>query len=226
MLTNTWQRMAGGSSYGAGNFYLAFLGTPAATGGFEIQYGGHHVAFANTYKDGILTGATPSFRGVEPYGNFTINNKTGQPLNQEQAAFTAMLNGLTASQQSSAKLSSTFSDILAGPQKDASFPTAASGLSCADLSSSQKELVLAAIRTYVYDTQSADTAAIMSKYSGQLNSTYIAFSGTTTMTTRNDYVRIDGPAVWIEYSCQNGVILAGTHPHSVWRDKTTDYGGN
>ncbi|MBT33420.1 MAG: hypothetical protein CMO01_27475 [Thalassobius sp.] len=66
----------------------------------------------------------------------------------------------------------------------------------------------------------------MTKYTNELDETYISYSGTTNLTTRNDYVRIDGPSVWIEYSCQNGVILSGTHPHSVWRDKLTDYGGN
>jgi len=24
---------------------------------------------------------------------------------------------------------------------------------------------------------------------------------------------------------QRGIILSGSHPHSVWRDSTTDYGG-
>src|SRR4051812_8237439 len=60
----------GGSDYGAANYYIAFLGTPATTGTFEIQYGGHHTAFANTYENGVLAGATPSFRGVEPFSTF------------------------------------------------------------------------------------------------------------------------------------------------------------
>lgn len=32
----------GGSNYGAGNFYIAFFGTPSMTGTFEIQMTGHH----------------------------------------------------------------------------------------------------------------------------------------------------------------------------------------
>ena len=47
------------------------------------------------------------------------------------------------------------------------------------------------------------------------------------MTPQGDYVRIDGPGVRIEYNSQGGVIIKNTpHPHSVWRDHTTDYGGN
>lgn len=216
----------GGSTYGAANYYIAFLGTPATTGTFEIQFGGHHLAFANTYKDGVLTGATPSFRGVEPFATFTLNGTSNQPLQQEAAAFSAMLNGLTTTEQATAKLSATYSDIVVGPQQDGNFPTTAVGIKGSALSSTEKALVLAAMKTYVYDTDDANAATILAKYTSELDNTYIAYSGTTTMTTRNDYVRIDGPSVWIEYSCQNGIVLSPTHPHSVWRDKTKDYGGN
>lgn len=214
----------GGSDYGAANYYIALLGTPATTGTFEIQYGGHHTAFANTYKDGVLTGATPSFRGVEPFATFTWNGKSNQPIQQEQAALSAMLTGLSSTELSTAKLSSTYSDLVVGPQNDDAFPSSSSGIKCSNLSSAQKTLVLSAIKTYVGDIADAD--AITTKYTNELDDTYIAYSGSTGLTTRNDYVRIDGPSVWIEYSCQGGIVLSGTHPHSVWRDKATDYGGN
>ena len=216
----------GGSTYGAANYYLAFLGTPATTGTFEIQFGGHHLAVANTYQDGVLVGATPAFRGVEPFATFTLNGTTNQPLQQEQAALSAMLTGLSSTEQATAKLSSTFSDLVVGPQQDGNFPTTPVGIKGSALTASEKALVLAAIKTYVYDIDDADAATILAKYAAELDNTYISFSGTTGLTTRNDYVRLDGPSVWIEYSCQNGIILSPTHPHSVWRDKTKDYGGN
>jgi Protein of unknown function (DUF3500) len=58
------------AGYSSSNFYLAFLGTPAATGTWQLYYGGHHTAVTNTFKDGVLVGATPSFRGVEPFHAF------------------------------------------------------------------------------------------------------------------------------------------------------------
>ena len=214
----------GGSDYGAANYYIAFLGTPSTSGTFEIMYGGHHTAFANTYSNGALAGATPSFRGVEPFATFTWDSTSNQPLQQEQAALTAMLTGLSSTQLSTAALGSTYSDLVVGPQEDGNFPTTYSGLQCSNLSTDQKSLVMAAIRTYVADL--ADTSAIMTEYTNELDNTYIAYSGTTGLTTRYDYARIDGPHVWIEYSCQGGIIFSATHPHSVWRDKSTDYGGN
>lgn len=211
--------------YGAGNYYIAFLGEPSASGMFEIQYGGHHVAFANTYKNGILVGATPSFRGVEPFGKFTQNGVENQPLDQEQTALSAMLTSFSEEQQTAAKLTGTFRDILTGPHKDGQFPATPSGIKCSQLTAAQKKLVLSAINTYVDDIDDKDAAAILKKYTKELDNTFVSFSGTPSMLTRNDYVRIDGPSVWIEYSCQKGVIFDGNHPHSVWRDKANDYGG-
>ena len=49
----------------------------------------------------------------------------------------------------------------------------------------------------------------------------------------NMKMRSTGPALagvsrrWAgEYSCQRGIVLSPTHPHSIRRDKTKDYGGN
>lgn len=216
----------GGSGNGAANYYISLLGTPATTGTFEIQFGGYHLAFANTYINGALVGATPSFRGVEPFTTFTWNGKNNQPLQQEQTAFSDMLTGLSTANLTTAKLSATYSDLVVGPQKDAAFPTTASGVKGSSLSAAEKTLVLNAIKTYVYDVDDANASTILAKYTSELDNTYISYSGTTGMTTINDYVRIDGPSVWIEYSCQHGIVLSGNHPHSVWRDKTKDYGGN
>lgn len=216
----------GGSTYSSDNYYFAFLGTPSLSGTFEIQFGGHHLAFANTYIDGVLVGATPSFRAIEPFEEFTINDTTNQPLIQEKDALSAMLTALSSTELSSAKLSASYNDLIAGPQNDNNFPSNPSGIAASSLSSTQQQLILDAIATYVDDISDAEADEIMTKYSNELAQTYIAYSGNTSLTSRGDYVRIDGPSVWIEYSCQNGVVLSGTHPHSVWRDKTYDYGGN
>lgn len=213
------------NDYGSGNYYMAFLGTPSATGTFEIQYGGHHVAFANTYKNGVLVGATPSFRGAEPFGKFEQNGRSNEPMVQEHAAFAAILATLTPEQQQAARLDRTFRDVLLGPNKDGQFPATPAGVKCSTLSSAQKKLVIAAIKTYVDDIDDKDAAIILKKYTKELDDTYLSFTGTTDFVTRNDYVRLDGPSLWIEYVSQNGVVYQGIHPHSVWRDKTNDYGG-
>lgn len=219
--------IGGGSNYGRANFHLAFLGTPSTTGLWELQFGGHHYTFANTYNNGKVTGVTPSFRAVEPMASVSANNRTYQPAEQERLAFAAMLTGLSSAEQTTAKLSSTFSDILLGPGKDGQFPAAKSGLKVGDLTATKKALVLDAIKLYVNDLDAETAATVLAKYTAELDNTYIAYSGNTSVTAQNDYIRIDGPSVWIEFSYQGGIIVRNTpHPHSVWRDRTGDYGGN
>ena len=46
------------AGFSSGNYLIAFLGTPAAVGTWELYFGGHHLAFGNTFTDGVLTGAT------------------------------------------------------------------------------------------------------------------------------------------------------------------------
>ncbi|WP_309667872.1 DUF3500 domain-containing protein [Tabrizicola sp.] len=107
-------------------------------------------------------------------------------------------------------------------------PTTHDGISVADLSPDQQALVLAAIETYAGDISGGEAATIMAKYTAELPQTSIGFSGTTALDTENDYVRIDGPSLWLEFSMQSNKSTgaAGNHPHSVWRDKISDYGGN
>ena len=82
------------------------------------------------------------------------------------------------------------------------------------------------METYVRDINTADADAIMARYTAELPDTFIALSGTPTVNAENDYVRIHGPSVWIEFSLQPGRSIEGIHPHSVWRDRVTDYGGS
>ncbi|NEU70117.1 DUF3500 domain-containing protein [Spirosoma agri] len=219
--------IGGGSDYGAGNFYLSFLGTPSTTGLWEILFTGHHYTQPYTFNAGQITGVTPAFRGVEPAAAVSANNRTYQPIEQERQVFASMLTGLSSSEQTTAKLSATFTDLVLGPGKDGQFPATKSGLLVSTLSAAKQALVLNAIKLYVNDLDATTAATILTKYTSELANTYIAYSGTTAVSAQNDYVRIDGPSVWIEFSYQGGVIVRNTpHPHSVWRDHTGDYGGN
>ncbi|TFD32069.1 DUF3500 domain-containing protein [Cryobacterium cryoconiti] len=215
----------GGSDYGSGNYFIAFLGTPSDTGTWELQFGGHHFAVANTYTDGVLAGATPSFRGVEPYGTFEQDGETNAPLESEQVALAAVLASLSTDQLSSAELDGVYRDLVLTPGNDWAFPADNEGVQVGTLAADQKALVLAAIATYVNDINDADAATILAKYESELDETYVSYSGGSSLTEQDDYIRIDGPSVWIEFSMQRGIILSGSHPHSVWRDSTTDYGG-
>ena len=213
--------------FGSGNYYIAFLGAPSTTALWELQFGGHHLAFSNTYKDGKLIGMTPSFRGVEPMTPIEANGRHYQPMEQERLAFKNILGALTENELNTAKLSTTFSDILLGPGKDNFFPSTKQGLRVRLLSKDKHDLILKAISLYVNDLKSAEVENILATYMKELPNTYIAFSGSKTLDSINDYFRIDGPGVWIEYSTQpsRDIKTPPTHPHSIWRDHRRDYGG-
>lgn len=212
----------GGSAYGSGNYYLAFFGTPSSTGTFEIMFTGHHKTIQSTFTNGAFVAATPSFAATEPL-SFTANSTTYTPINQEKTAFVNLLAGLSATQLATAKSSATFTDLICGPTANWSFPTTRSGLVCSGLTAAQKNLVINAIATYVNDVDDTNAATILATYSSEIDATYILYSGTTAMNTQADYIRIDGPHVWIEFSVQGGIILSGVHHHSIWRDRINDY---
>jgi Protein of unknown function (DUF3500) len=215
-------KSAGG--YSEGLYIIAFLGTPSATGTWMLQFGGHHYAQNVTYSNGKVVSTTPSHQGVEPL-SFTANSKTYNPLKNDHAGMLAMLTALTADQLTTAKLNTKFGDVLLGPGKDGQFPATKLGLKVAGLTAVQKTLVLAAMKPWTQDIDDATGADILATYEKELNETYISFSGNATLNNNADYVRIDGPSVWIELVCQNGVVYTGIHYHAVYRDHSRDYNG-
>ncbi|QJD97310.1 DUF3500 domain-containing protein [Mucilaginibacter robiniae] len=226
---------AGGTTYSSGNYFIAFVGTPSATGTWQLQFGGHHLAINRTFSNGAETGPTPYFIGVEPK-SWTSNGSTYAPLDDKHTAMQNMLGSLSSTQLASAKQSTTFSDVVLGPNTDGKFPSTKVGVAVSTLSSSQQAYVLAAIKEWTDDLDATTAASILATYQGELSSTYIAYgsnssatagSATTFLTTNTDYVRIDGPSVWIEFVCQSGVVYSSQiHYHTVWRDHTRDYGNN
>ncbi|MEV6485938.1 DUF3500 domain-containing protein [Streptomyces sp. NPDC051576] len=213
------------SGYGSGNYYLAFLGTPSTDGTWQLHFGGHHLALNLTYKDGAVEGSTPFFVGVEPT-SFTEDGTSYAPLDGMHDAMLSMLESLSDDELTDAKLSESFSDVLLGPDDDGDFPETKEGLQVSELTDDQQALVLAAIKPWV-DVADDDTAAsVLSGYESDLDDTYISYSGTTALDTQGDYVRIDGPGVWIEFVVQDGVVYTSqVHYHTVYRDHDTDYGG-
>lgn len=215
-----------GQTFASGNFQIAFIGTPAARGTWQLYFGGHHLQVTMTHQDGVLSGATPAFRGIEPFGTYTANGRENAPLSQEHAAFAAVLAALSPEEQGKARLTQTFTDIIIGPQQDDNFPGTKAGIRVGELSQQKQALLLAAIDRYVGDINGPDATRLMAKYRSELADTWLSYSGTTGLNTENDYVRVDGPTLWIEFSMQPGRVLPGIHPHTVWRDRGADYGGN
>ncbi|MCX4972568.1 DUF3500 domain-containing protein [Streptomyces sp. NBC_00620] len=216
----------GGSfGYGSGLYYMAFLGTPSADGTWQLHFGGHHLAVNLTYKKGKVAGASPFFIGVEPTTWTADDGTTYSPLEEQRNGMLALTGSLSTEQLATAKLSGTYNDVLLGPGEDGQFPETKEGIKVSELSPKQKQLVLKAIHPWVANVDDATAKKLMKTYERELNETYVSYSGGTALDTQGDYVRIDGPGVWVEFVCQNGLVIQGkVHYHTVYRDHTRDYG--
>jgi len=215
---------SGASDFGAlKDYYMAVYGSPSATSPFMVQFGGHHLARTLTYN-GDKVSQTPQFVGSEPT-SFSVDGKTVEPVKPESTSMFAMIAGLNADQNTSAELTSgTFDDLLMGPGKDSgTFPTT-EGLSVSKLDADQKKLVTAAITAYAGDLSADAATKLIAKYTAELDQTTIGWANNTGPTDENSYIRIDGPSVWIEFINTRSRSTPNLHFHTVYRDKTNDYG--
>lgn len=234
--------------WGYGNYYIAFVGTPSATGIWQLQISGHHftenVTFNNTY-----TSTTPFFIGVEPY-TFTTNvtpsaavtsvpynttnGVTYQAMEKQRAAMYSLSQSIYGT--SAAVLTGTFDDVVHGidgsthidSDYPAAYPTTGRGVLYSALTTTQQALIKNAIAAWTGDQNSTMSSTLYSAYTtdAALAATYVGYSGDGTLVKDNDYIRVDGPRVWIEFVVQQGVAYPSSyHFHTIWRDKTADYGG-
>lgn len=227
----------GGSGYGSGLYVIAFLGTPSTTGKWMLQIGGHHYAQNITFDNGVVTSITPLHEGVEPKGSFTQSGTTYTgPLESEHTAMQEMLGSFTSTELASAKISGSYSDCLMIPGSTTNtFPTTKVGVKVSTLSAAAQAKVLAAMMPWINDLDATSAAAFTTIYQNELANTYVSYASNTSavagtassfLTTNTDYVRIDGPSVWIEFICQTGVIFQNQiHYHTVMRDHSRDYIG-
>jgi hypothetical protein len=234
----------GSGQYSASNYSISVFGTPSATGDWALAFGGHHMAFNLTFKGGDGY-PTPNHLGCEPKASFSINGSSYEPLSDESKALLDLYKSLSSDQLSSAYLSGqTFADVLIGPVEydtgsldavKSKYPTGDNrkGVKASALSDDQRALIKAVIDAWVGDYQASVAQNLRDVYTSTsaFEDTLIAWGGTQASGVDPDvngtYMRIDGPRVWIEVSCQNGVVIQGkTHYHTIFRDKEYDYGGS
>ncbi|AJQ92498.1 hypothetical Protein YC6258_00448 [Gynuella sunshinyii YC6258] len=230
---------SGGLTYSSDNYYIAFIGEPSVSGDWMLQIGGHHLAYNVTFLSGSAY-PVPNHIGVEPKSAFEINSATYAPLADEGDAMVAMFDALDKIQLAEAYLQDqSYSDVLMGPDNGSAtlptdYPTGMDreGILVSTLSDTQKSAVIEAIKAWVEDYSGEISAPLMEEYASDIafNDTYIAWSGDESAGVDVDiegtYMRIDGPRLWIEIVCQAGVILSGTHYHTMFRDKSYDYGNS
>ena len=211
------------TTYDSERYFISFLGVPTYDEPWIMLFTGNHYTFFASVE-GEEISLTPNFAGVEPT-SFTFDETDYSPLDDRQTALAALLASLSDAEQTTANLGETFTDILLGPGDDGDYPETQEGLAGSDLSAAQRALLVTAIEAFAGDHAGGELAAEYTT-DAALDDTYIAWSTDAALVDEGAYVRIDGPNVWLEFVVVAGEATSDTHYHSIWRDKTLDYGGN
>jgi hypothetical protein len=210
--------------FGKDLYFISILGKPSEKDAWMLQFGGHHLAL-NITIDGARGILTPSLTGAQP-ALYTVNGKTVRPLGQESDKAMALLNALDQNQQKQAILSFRLVDLVLGPGQDGK-TIQPEGLKASNMNEKQRAMLLDVISEWAGIVHESAAAARMAELKADLNETWFAWSGPTTVTPGNNitaYYRIQGPHLVIEYSPQKLGGDPALHVHAMYRDPTNDYG--
>jgi hypothetical protein len=210
--------------FGKDLYYISILGTPSSKTPWMLQFGGHHLAL-NITIDGERGVLTPTLTGAQP-SLYTANGKTVRPLGGESDKAMALLNALDENQRKQAVLSYRLADLVLGPGQDGKI-IQPEGLKASNMSGKQRDMLLDLISEWAGIIHESAAAARMAELKADINETWFAWSGPTTVTPGNNiaaYYRIQGPHLVIEYAPQPMGGDPAMHVHTMYRDPTNDYG--
>ncbi len=210
--------------FGKDLYYISILGKPSVKDPWMLQFGGHHLALNITIagERGVLT---PTLTGAQP-ALYTIDGKIVRPLGQESDKAFALLQALDEKQRKQAILSYQLADLVLGPGQDGK-TIVPEGLKASAMTEQQRAMLLDVISEWAGIIHESAAAARMAQLKGDINETWFAWSGPTTVTPGKNitaYYRIQGPHLVIEYAPQTLGGDPSMHVHTMYRDPTNDYG--
>ncbi|WP_387742170.1 DUF3500 domain-containing protein [Kocuria nitroreducens] len=221
-----------------GQYYIALFGDPSGSSAWGVQFGGHHLGVNATLDgaDGAITFA-PTHLGSQPAAYTDSEGHEVQPLAGMYETAFAFYDSLSEEQQAELYQGSEVGDLVCAPGDTCSYPTG-TGLSGADLTDEQKQLLLDVVANWVGLADEQTTAEALAEIEATLDETFVNWSGATVydMTQGEGvYFQVSGPDVYIEFSNQrgsagadvDGYVTAGWgHIHTIYRDPANDYAGS
>ena len=210
----------GGPGFGSDNYFVAFLGAPAATQPWMLQFGGHHLAINATIAGPRLT-LSPSLTGGQP----TRYVKDGKPIyivETEVKQANAMLASLDAGQKRRAIVSPQRIDLVLGPGHDGQ-KLQPEGLPGSAMTPAQKAQLVALIQARLGILNDQTLASAMAPIRRDLDQTYFAWFGPTA-DAGSAYFRVSAPTLVLEFSPQGLGGDPANHLHNMYRDPTNEYG--
>lgn len=221
-----------------GQYYIAFFGDPSDSSAWEVQFGGHHLGINATLEgDENAVTFAPTHLGVQPAVYTNENGEETQPFGTIYETAFAFYDSLTDEQLEAMYQGEGVEAMACAPGSTCDYPTGA-GISAADLTDEQQELLLDVAANWVGMADDETTADALAEIQETLDDTYITWSGATEydMSTGDGiYFQISGPDVYIEFASQqgsagadvDGVVTSGWgHVHTIYRDPSNDYAGS
>lgn len=218
------------SEYGEWLYHITVMGKPSAREPWGWQLDGHHLVI-NYFVLGDQVVMTPNFMGSEPVRAEAGKYKGTVVLQEEQDKGLEFMRGLKPEQQRKARIGTEKapSNNLTEAYKD-NVVMEYAGLPAKELSTRQKEQLLALIQEYVGRMREGHARVKMSEVREHLDRTFFGWIGST----ESDgvfYYRIHSPVILIEFDHQRPIALGRSntptrqHIHTVVRTPNgNDYG--
>jgi Protein of unknown function (DUF3500) len=206
----------------SGLYYLTVFGDPAAaesTWGWRIE--GHHLSLNFVISAGHVVAVTPSFMGANPATVPAGPNKGFRALAAEEDLGRQLVKSLNEEQRKVAVITNVApGDIVTASLRKVR-PLEPTGLGADRLSASQKEMLLALIKEYLFRCRSEIAEDDLKKIQAAgFDKIHFAWAGGFEHGEKH-YYRVQGPTILLEYdNTQNDA----NHIHSVWRDFENDFG--
>ncbi|MGI5290570.1 DUF3500 domain-containing protein [Nonomuraea polychroma] len=209
--------------FGADHYWIRILGTPAATGKWTLQYGGHHLAVNITMAGNSMTLA-PTLWAAQPAAYADAAAEV-EPLCGETVKAFKLAESLDETQLKAAALTTPIKEIVLGAGQDGK-TLAAEGVKASTFTDPQKTLLLDLIDEWITPLNTEQAAAKLAEAKKNLDQTTFAWYGQTAI-GNPIYYRVQGPTFTIEFAHQQGQgANAGgiTHIHAIYREPSNDYG--
>jgi hypothetical protein len=199
-------------------YFFSFFGTPSDKKPWGWRLEGHHLSL-NFTCSGDGTASTPAFYGTNP-GEVKQGPRAGlRLLSREEDIARQLVRSLSSDQRRQAVLSNEApKDILNDPKREQL--TDAEGIPLSALNADQKKLVEQIVREYLGNHRSEVESAEWTRLQSGWDAARFVWLGGTEP-GEGHYYRLQGKDFVVEYdNTQNGA----NHPHSIWRDRSRDFG--
>jgi hypothetical protein len=210
-------------------YYLTLFGTPNQ-GLWGISYEGHHLSLNFVIDGDELVSATPLFYGINP-AKVIKNGGTGaivgsRLLNKQEDLALKFFNSLTAEQKKVALVSTGEPPEMVGYNANPG-PMKKEGISVKKFTAEQKNEFTAILHTFTENAEKGFAEESNYEFNAELDDMYFAWYGTGELDKAHSF-RIEGPATFIEFHNyqEDSLKTKANHIHSLWRNRTKDFGYN